>query len=41
MTRTDCFTPLVTVVLGVGGCLGYFYGSNPLLDRLFPARRQQ
>jgi alpha-glucoside transport system permease protein len=26
-----------TVVLGVGGCLVYFYGSNLLLDRLFPA----
>ncbi|WP_373505973.1 carbohydrate ABC transporter permease [Aestuariivirga sp.] len=28
---------LVTVVLGVGGCLGYFYVSNLLLDRIFPA----
>ncbi len=26
-----------TVVLGVGGCFGYFYGSNWLLDRMFPA----
>jgi alpha-glucoside transport system permease protein len=28
---------LVTIVIGVGGCLGYFYGSNLLLDRIFPA----
>ena len=29
---------LVTVVIGVGGCLGYFYFSNLLLDKvLFPA----
>ena len=26
-----------TIVLGVGGCFGYFYGSNWLLDRVFPA----
>ena len=28
---------LFTVVLGVGGCLGYFWGANYLLDRIFPA----
>ena len=27
----------LTVIVGVGGCFGYFYGSNWLLDRLFPA----
>jgi alpha-glucoside transport system permease protein len=26
-----------TVVVGVGGCFGYFYGSNLLLDWLLPA----
>ncbi|MCB1377741.1 MAG: sugar ABC transporter permease [Alphaproteobacteria bacterium] len=31
------FSALATVVIGVGGCVGYFYGSNLLLDRLFPA----
>ena len=25
------------IILGVGGCFGYFYGSNWLLDRLLPA----
>jgi alpha-glucoside transport system permease protein len=25
------------IVLGVGGCFGYFYGSNLLLDSIFPA----
>ncbi|MEM6824988.1 MAG: sugar ABC transporter permease [Pseudomonadota bacterium] len=30
---------LLTIVLGVGGCVGYFYFSNQLLDKvLFPAR---
>ncbi len=28
---------LATILVGVGGCLAYFYGSNLLLDRLFPA----
>jgi alpha-glucoside transport system permease protein len=30
---------LLTIVIGVGGCVGYFYGANVLLDKvLFPAR---
>jgi len=30
---------LITIIVGVGGCLGYFYFSNQLLDKvLFPAR---
>ncbi|MBM9594390.1 carbohydrate ABC transporter permease [Roseitranquillus sediminis] len=30
---------LVTIVVGVGGCVGYFYLSNLLLDKvIFPAR---
>ena len=30
---------LLTIILGVGGCVGYFYGSNMALDKaLFPAR---
>jgi len=29
---------LLTIVIGVGGCVGYFYGANVLLDKvLFPA----
>ncbi|MEO1746270.1 MAG: sugar ABC transporter permease, partial [Pseudomonadota bacterium] len=29
---------LITIILGVGGCIGYFYLSNQFLDRvLFPA----
>lgn len=29
----------LTILLGVGGCVGYFFGSNLLLDKvLFPAR---
>lgn len=34
---SQAFYALFTVVLGVGGCVGYFYGSNWLLDRIFPA----
>ncbi len=30
---------LITIVIGVGGCVGYFYISNQLLDKvIFPAR---
>ena len=30
---------LITIVVGVGGCVGYFYFSNQVLDKvLFPAR---
>ncbi len=30
---------LVTIIVGVGGCIGYFYASNLFLDRvLFPAK---
>ncbi|MGB0497817.1 MAG: carbohydrate ABC transporter permease [Rubricella sp.] len=30
---------LVTIIVGVGGCLGYFYFSNLVLDKvIFPAR---
>jgi alpha-glucoside transport system permease protein len=30
---------LITIIIGVGGCIGYFYLSNLLLDKvLFPAR---
>jgi alpha-glucoside transport system permease protein len=30
---------LITIVIGVGGCLGYFYFSNRILDTvIFPAR---
>lgn len=30
---------LVTVIIGVGGCIGYFYFSNLVLDRyIFPAK---
>lgn len=30
---------LITIIVGVGGCVGYFYGSNLLLDKvIFPAK---
>ena len=36
---SPAFQGLLTIILGVGGCVGYFYFSNQFLDRvLFPAR---
>ena len=32
------FWALVTWVIGVAGCAGYFYVSNLLLDTVLPAR---
>lgn len=30
---------LITIIVGVGGCVGYFYFSNQILDKIiFPAR---
>jgi alpha-glucoside transport system permease protein len=31
---TPALQGLITIVLGVGGCLAYFYGSNLLLDKV-------
>jgi alpha-glucoside transport system permease protein len=31
------FYAFITIIVGVGGCFGYFYGSNWLLDRVLPA----
>ena len=36
---SQLFSALFTVIIGVGGCVGYFYGSNWLLDHLLPAER--
>lgn len=36
------FPALATIVIGVGGCVGYFWASNLVLDRvIFPARGPQ
>ncbi len=33
------FQGLLTIILGVGGCVGYFYFSNQILDKvIFPAK---
>lgn len=38
----QAFLALVTIVIGVGGCVGYFWASNIVLDRvIFPARGPQ
>ena len=28
---------LITIVIGVGGCIGYFYFSNQILDKVLYA----
>jgi alpha-glucoside transport system permease protein len=33
---SQIFYAFITVIIGVGGCIGYFYGSNWLLERLLP-----
>ena len=36
------FQGLITIIIGVGGCIGYFYFSNQFLDKvLFPAKWPQ
>ncbi len=38
LTENPAVLGLLTIVIGVGGCLGYFYFSNLILDKLiFPA----
>ncbi len=33
---------ILTIIIGVGGCVGYFYGSNLVLDKvIFPAKGPQ
>ena len=33
---------LITIIIGVGGCVGYFYASNIILDKvIFPAKGPQ
>ncbi len=33
------FYALITMALGVAGCAGYFYGTNWLLDAIFPFKQ--
>ncbi|KAF0677497.1 carbohydrate ABC transporter permease [Profundibacterium mesophilum] len=36
------FQGILTIIIGVGGCIGYFYFSNLILDRvIFPARGEK
>ncbi|QUS35574.1 carbohydrate ABC transporter permease [Falsirhodobacter algicola] len=36
---TQILFALLTIVIGVGGCLAYFYLANMVLDRVLPPRR--
>ena len=29
---------IITIIVGVGGAVGYFWGANRLLDMIFPSR---
>jgi alpha-glucoside transport system permease protein len=33
---SQIFNALLTIIIGVGGCIGYFYGSNLILEKLLP-----
>ncbi len=33
---SQIFNALLTILIGVGGCIGYFYGSNLILEKLLP-----
>jgi alpha-glucoside transport system permease protein len=35
---SQIISALITIIVGVGGCLLYFWGSNQLLDRMLPAQ---
>jgi alpha-glucoside transport system permease protein len=32
------FSAILVIIIGVGGCVGYFWGANKLLDIVFPSR---
>ena len=32
------FSAIFVIVVGVGGCVAYFWGANKLLDLIFPSR---
>ncbi|MEZ5806040.1 MAG: alpha-glucoside ABC transporter permease, partial [Rhizobiaceae bacterium] len=32
------FSAILVIIVGVGGCVAYFWGANKLLDLIFPAR---
>ena len=32
------FSAIIVIVVGVGGCVAYFWGANKLLDLIFPSR---
>ncbi len=32
------FSAIFVIIVGVGGCVAYFWGANKLLDLIFPSR---
>ena len=32
------FSAIIVIIVGVGGCVAYFWGANKLLDLVFPSR---
>jgi len=42
IAMTPVLQGLLTIIIGVGGCVGYFYASNIILDKvIFPAKGPQ
>ena len=35
------FSAIFVIIVGVGGCVAYFWGANKLLDLIFPSRGRQ
>ena len=33
------FSAIFVIIVGVGGCVAYFWGANKLLDVIFPVAR--
>ncbi|RVC03916.1 alpha-glucoside ABC transporter permease, partial [Mesorhizobium sp. M7A.F.Ca.AU.002.06.1.1] len=32
------FSAIFVIIVGVGGCVAYFWGANKLVDLIFPSR---
>src|SRR5688572_32286447 len=35
---SQIFSAILVIIIGVGGCVAYFWGANKLLDVIFPSR---
>ncbi len=35
---SQIFSAIFVIIVGVGGCVAYFWGANKLVDLIFPSR---